>query len=254
MNHSTSVPSSSSLYRTTFIRRSRRRKLVIFHRRNTAAYQHTGQQWIAKYFHVFSRHRKRVFSEHFRFSPSISFTSATYKSSPQNLLVTEGQTGEICGPSTQLKFFWKPRSITWLTVWFAISRYDPAIWKILRKWRTSEAMHVWRNTETRSRNHWCSGKAISITDFSVCVCVDALARVCACARLALLIKYDTRRRDIVCGLWHHRILRHYVTNGTIFEKKKVIEHKTCVLVWCTIFVWNISHVKKISARYYHKRT
>ena len=246
MNHSTSVPSSSSLYRTTFIRRSRRRKLGIFHRRNTAAYQHTGQEWIVKYFHVFSTHRKRGFSEHFRFSSSTSFTNATYKSSHQNLIVTEGQAGEICGPSTQLKFFWKPRSITWLTVWFAISRYNPAIWKTLRKW-TSEAMHVWRNTETRSR------KAISITDLSVCVCVDALARVCACAPLALLIKYATRRRHIVCGLWHHRIFRHYVTNGMIFGKK-VIEHKTCVLVWCTIFVWNISHFKKISAIYYHKRT
>jgi hypothetical protein len=32
----------------------------------------------------------------------------------------------------------------------------------------------------------------------------------------------------------------------------VIEHKMRVLVFSTIFVWNISHSKKNSARYCHK--
>ena len=32
------------------------------------------------------------------------------------------------------------------------------------------AMYVWRNTDVHSRNHWCSGKAISIT-YSECVSV-----------------------------------------------------------------------------------
>ena len=30
--------------------------------------------------------------------------------------------------------------------------------------------------------------------------------------------------------------------------KKVIEHKMCVLIFSTTFVWNISHSKKNSAR------
>jgi hypothetical protein len=36
-----------------------------------------------------------------------------------------------------------------------------------------------------------------------------------------------------------------------FLKKKVIEHKMCVLILSTNFVWNISHYKTNSARYYH---
>jgi hypothetical protein len=35
-------------------------------------------------------------------------------------------------------------------------------------------------------------------------------------------------------------------------RENVIEHKMCVLTFCTNFVWNICHSKKHSARYYHK--
>ena len=35
-------------------------------------------------------------------------------------------------------------------------------------------------------------------------------------------------------------------------RKKVIEHKMCVLIFSTTFVWNISHSKKKLARYDHK--
>jgi hypothetical protein len=34
-----------------------------------------------------------------------------------------------------------------------------------------------------------------------------------------------------------------------FSKNEVTEHKTCVLIFTTSFVWNISHSKKNSARY-----
>jgi hypothetical protein len=34
--------------------------------------------------------------------------------------------------------------------------------------------------------------------------------------------------------------------------KKVIEHKMCVFIFSTTFVWNISHFKKNSARYDQK--
>jgi len=43
---------------------------------------------------------------------------------------------------------------------------------------------------------------------------------------------------------HHRI------NGTIFGKKKLIEHKMCVLIFSkTFFFWNIFHSKKNWTRY-----
>jgi hypothetical protein len=47
--------------------------------------------------------------------------------------------------------------------------------------------------------------------------------------------------------------------STLFYKqhdfqKNVIEHKICVLVFPTTFVWNISHPKKNSVRYHHKCT
>jgi hypothetical protein len=37
-------------------------------------------------------------------------------------------------------------------------------------------------------------------------------------------------------------------------RKTLIEHKMCVLIFSTTFVWNISHSKKKSGRYYHKCT
>jgi len=46
---------------------------------------------------------------------------------------------------------------------------------------------------------------------------------------------------------------HYLLNAMIFGKK-VIEHKMCVLILLTAFIWSISHSKKDWARYYYKRT
>jgi hypothetical protein len=76
---------------------------------------------------------------------------------------------------------------------------------------TIQAMYVYHNIETRSKNHFCRGKAINITYFcvrvcvcgwvSACVCVDVgtRARTSACACVALIIQHATRRH-IVCGL------------------------------------------------------
>ena len=39
-----------------------------------------------------------------------------------------------------------------------------------------------------------------------------------------------------CNLWPDRLYHicpHFLTTGTIFEKKKVIEHKMCVLIFYT---------------------
>ena len=49
----------------------------------------------------------------------------------------------------------------------------------------------------------------------------------------------------------YNIFPHYLINNTIFEKKKIIERKICVLIFCTTCVWKISHSKKSWARYYY---
>jgi hypothetical protein len=46
----------------------------------------------------------------------------------------------------------------------------------------------------------------------------------------------------------YSIFSHYLINGTIFEKKKLLNIK-CVFLFSTTFVWNISHSKKNWARY-----
>jgi len=55
-----------------------------------------------------------------------------------------------------------------------------------------------------------------------------------------------------CHLWPtllYNIFPHYPTNGMVFEKKKIIEHKMCVSIFSTMFVWNIVCSKKKWVRY-----
>ena len=54
-----------------------------------------------------------------------------------------------------------------------------------------------------------------------------------------------------CHLWPvplYSIFPHFLINGTIFgekkKKKKITEHKMCVLIFSTTFICNISHSKK----------
>ena len=55
-----------------------------------------------------------------------------------------------------------------------------------------------------------------------------------------------------CHLWPappYNTFPHSLINGTNFErKKKVTEHKTCILISSTTFLWHVSHSKKKWAR------
>ena len=41
---------------------------------------------------------------------------------------------------------------------------------------------------------------------------------------------------LVLDIQHAMSVRHYLINGTIFEKKNVTEHKMCVLIFSATFV------------------
>ena len=81
-------------------------------------------------------------------------------------------------------------------------------------------MYVKRNIEARSCKYCCSGKALSISQ-SECICS---LRCPACTAHAPY-----------CHLWPvplYSIFPHYLTNGTIFDKKKFLNIK-CVF-WVSL--------------------
>ena len=49
-------------------------------------------------------------------------------------------------------------------------------------------------------------------------------------------------------VWYSSTLSHKRHD---FRKQTVTENKTCILIFSRTFVWNISHCKQKSARYYH---
>jgi hypothetical protein len=84
-------------------------------------------------------------------------------------------------------------------------------------------MYVYNNTEARSRNHCCRGKAISFT-YSECVSVS------------LFIQHAKRMRRIILSSVACSTLQYLSTlshKRHDFRGKKIIEHKTCVLIFST---------------------
>jgi hypothetical protein len=57
------------------------------------------------------------------------------------------------------------------------------------------------------------------------------------------------RHIAICGLPRSTVFFYILINGTIFEKKKKLRNKMCVLFSSPIFAWNISHSKKNWAGY-----
>ena len=101
-------------------------------------------------------------------------------------------------------------------------------------------MHMWRNIEALSRNNCCRRKAICFTYyecvFSSTHTTCAILSPVACLALPYIYIYI------------YIYISQYLIKGKTFEKK-VIEHKMCVVIFSTIFVWNISHSKKNWVRY-----
>jgi hypothetical protein len=80
-----------------------------------------------------------------------------------------------------------------------------------------EAMYVERNIEARSCSHCCSGQGISITHSERVIVALTICNKCACTVFYFHL----------WPVWLYRIFPHYLSNGTIFEKKSLWKKNVC---------------------------
>jgi hypothetical protein len=101
---------------------------------------------------------------------------------------------------------------------------------------TRPAVCLWRNNEARSCNHCCSGKAMSVTQTEGVF-------------VAIGIQHCNAHAPY-CRLWPASLYNIFPRVHKRHDCQiKVPEHKKCILIFSTLFVWNISHSKKKWARY-----
>jgi hypothetical protein len=95
-------------------------------------------------------------------------------------------------------------------------------------------MYLLRNIEARTCNHFCSGKVISIT-YSGCVFLSLGIHhaICAISVTCQVIKTFSP---------------HYLIKGTNFEKKSIVEHKMCVVIFSKTCLKTILFLRKIERR------
>ena len=75
--------------------------------------------------------------------------------------------------------------------------------------------------------------------------------MCVCVCICSLSYPKCSAHAQYCNMWPaqlYSIFPHYLINGAIFEKKKLLNTK-CVLVSYTTFVSNISHSMKKQVKY-----
>jgi hypothetical protein len=85
---------------------------------------------------------------------------------------------------------------------------------------TGQKMYVLRDIEERSRNHFCSGKAINTT-YSECVSVT------------IVIQNGKMRHIVICGLLSLQYFSKLSHKRDDFRKKRLIGRKMCVLIFST---------------------
>ena len=111
----------------------------------------------------------------------------------------------------------------------------------LELFASQDELHI-HVTSRRVHETSCRRKAIIIIYLRLCARVALPSKQSACATLYLSV---ASLAQIYFSILSHK--RYDFRE----KKKKVTEHKICVLIFSTIFIWNVSHSKKNSATYCH---
>jgi hypothetical protein len=101
-------------------------------------------------------------------------------------------------------------------------------------YKARQTIYVRRNIEALLQNHHCRGKAISITYYK---CVSVASFILHAKRMC---------RIILSPMTSPAVPQFSTLSHKVYDfREKVIQHKICVLIFSTTFVWNIYHFKKI---------